>query len=463
MAARRTFLVPIDKRENGLPTNVDAERLVLGSVMLDDVLFPGVRSALEINDFSLEKHRRIYRRMMGLDDRGEKIDRITVHNELMRFGESESCDGLSYLVSLDDGLPQIPKIDSYVRILREKAARRTIIFACENLKNRAQLCSEDLADIIAAGQELFASVDSHQAKAYRSVGDIPTIAACGAGDIEYLRDPELPRGAVVTVTGDAGCGKSTLVTAWARDAWRNKGVPALILDRENPVSVIADRLERLGMEDGPGVRFWGGWLAEEAPVPDNRVILDWVRTSEPRPLVIVDSFSAFHGGDQNDASETRAFMHRCRRLADLGGTVIVIHHDGKAETSKDYRGSSDFKAAVDQAYHIASFGSDGRLDKLVLRPYKSRIGAAGEITYSYAGGRFVRGDIGEARQTVSEQLTAILRTNPGITARKFDDLVNGRGLGRARTFLSEGVLSGSIRRETGPGKAKRYYLAVSDE
>src|ERR1035437_1919643 len=92
----------------GLPTNVDAERFVLGSIMLDDVLFPGVRAALETNDFSLEKHRRIYRRMVGLDDRGEKIDRITVHNEL---------------------------------ILQEKAARRLIIFACANLESRAQLCS----------------------------------------------------------------------------------------------------------------------------------------------------------------------------------------------------------------------------------------------------------------------------------------------------------------------------------
>ena len=445
----------------GLPCNVDAEKFVLGSIMLDDVLFPDVRSALEINDFSLEKHRRIYRRMLGLDDRGEKIDRITVHNELMKFGEVESCDGLSYLVSLDDGLPQIPKIDSYVRILREKAARRTIMFACENLRNRAQLASEDLVDITAAGQELFATVNAHQGTAYQSVEDLPTIAACGTNDIEYLRYPELPRGAIVAATGDAGSGKSTLVTAWLRDAWHTKGVPSLVLDRENPVSVIADRLRRLGMQDGPGVRFWGGWLAEEAPLPDSRVILDWVRRCEPRPIVAVDSFSAFGPLDQNDAGETRAFMNRCRRVADLGATVVVIHHSGKADSAKDYRGSSDFVAAIDQGYHLSSFGCDGKLDRLVLRPFKSRIGAAAEITYSYADGQFLRDDAAEARQTVSEQLTALLRLNPGVTARKFDDLVNDRGLGRnrSRTFLGDGILSGTVRFEQGPKNAKRYFLA----
>ena len=53
--------------------------------------------------------------MGELHERGEKIDRITVANELMKFNELEACDGLSYLVSLDDGLPQIPNLDSYIR------------------------------------------------------------------------------------------------------------------------------------------------------------------------------------------------------------------------------------------------------------------------------------------------------------------------------------------------------------
>src|SRR5262252_7908256 len=112
--------------EKGLPTNVDAERFVLGSILLDDAFYIQAAGALEVQDFSLEKHRRIFRRMGELHERGERIDRITLANELMKFNELESCDGLSYLVSLDDGLPQIPNSESYVKLVKDAATLRSI-------------------------------------------------------------------------------------------------------------------------------------------------------------------------------------------------------------------------------------------------------------------------------------------------------------------------------------------------
>src|SRR6185369_1921769 len=103
-------------------------------------------------------------------------------------------DSLGYLVSLDDGLPQVPNLESYFRILKEKAARRRLIFACENLKSRCSLGSEGLAGIIAEGQELFASVGlDSRAQGYRSVNDLPFLDECGAVEIEYIREPELPK------------------------------------------------------------------------------------------------------------------------------------------------------------------------------------------------------------------------------------------------------------------------------
>src|SRR5579885_2100431 len=115
-----------DITDKGLPTNVDAERLVLGSILLDDSLYIQAAGTLEPEDFSLEKHRRIFKRMGDLQERGERIDRVTVANELLKFNELEACGGLSYLVSLDDGLPRISNLDSYIRIVKDKSVLRRI-------------------------------------------------------------------------------------------------------------------------------------------------------------------------------------------------------------------------------------------------------------------------------------------------------------------------------------------------
>jgi replicative DNA helicase len=139
--------------EKGLPTNVDAERFVLGSILLDDSFYVQAAGTLDADDFSLEKHRRIFKRMGDLQDRGERIDRVTVANELLKFNELEACDGLSYLVSLDDGLPQIPNLDSYIRIVKDKAVLRRIIFASQHMMNRCLLGEEEPGDILAGAEE----------------------------------------------------------------------------------------------------------------------------------------------------------------------------------------------------------------------------------------------------------------------------------------------------------------------
>src|SRR5689334_13620075 len=109
-----TMAAPDIALDKGLPINRDAERFVLGSVLLDDSLFIQVAGVLQAEDFALEEHRRIFLRMAELQERNERIDRVTIFNELLKHNEAETCGGLSYLISLDDGLPRISNIDSYV-------------------------------------------------------------------------------------------------------------------------------------------------------------------------------------------------------------------------------------------------------------------------------------------------------------------------------------------------------------
>mgnify|MGYP001321708279 CR=1 FL=1 len=139
--------------EKGLPANLEAERYVLGSVLLDDSLFVQVAAALEADDFSQEKHRRIFLRMSELHQRGEKIDRVTVAEELSRRNQLEACDGIGYLVSLDEGLPQIYNLDSYIRIVKDKSLLRRVIFTSQSLINRCLAGEEEPLEILAGAEE----------------------------------------------------------------------------------------------------------------------------------------------------------------------------------------------------------------------------------------------------------------------------------------------------------------------
>jgi replicative DNA helicase len=160
--------------EKGLPANLDAERFVLGAVLLDDTAFPTVAAALEPEDFSLEKHRRIFLRMTELHERSERIDRVTLANELRAHNQLESVDGFGYLVSLDEGLPALAHFESYIRIVREKSRRRHLIFAAQRLIDYAIDDTDVTARELAAecSQEFARIANTDSENNLTSVGEI---------------------------------------------------------------------------------------------------------------------------------------------------------------------------------------------------------------------------------------------------------------------------------------------------
>jgi replicative DNA helicase len=139
--------------EKGLPANPDAERFVLGSILLNDSVYLQVAGVLEPDDFSLEKHRRIFARMKDLYERGSRIDRVTVADELMKQAQLESVDGLSYLISLDEGLPELANLDGYIRIVKDKSILRKLIYNAQSVINRCLLGEEEPDAILASTEE----------------------------------------------------------------------------------------------------------------------------------------------------------------------------------------------------------------------------------------------------------------------------------------------------------------------
>lgn len=167
--------------------------MVLGSVLIEDERFLDVGSRLRPEDFSVERHRRIFARMLSLNARGERIDRVTVANELLRENQLEAVGGLEYVVSLDDGLPRVVNLDSYVRIVRENSLLRQMIMVSQATINRCTLATEPAVDILAgAERDLLGLSDSGRKADPATPGEILDQFEGGAN--AFLDPSKRPKG-----------------------------------------------------------------------------------------------------------------------------------------------------------------------------------------------------------------------------------------------------------------------------
>ncbi len=138
--------------ERGMPASIDAERSILGAVLLENPCYNEAAERLRAEDFALDSHQRIFSRMGELIDSGRAVDLVTLTEELARRKEVESVGGVAYLASLTEGLPRRLSIDEYVRIVKDKSLLRQLIGICSSAITRAADQSEDALDVLNAAE-----------------------------------------------------------------------------------------------------------------------------------------------------------------------------------------------------------------------------------------------------------------------------------------------------------------------
>ena len=116
-----------------LPHNLEAERSVLGAVLIHNDAFNQASEVLIPRDFYRDAHRRIFERMIQLSERGNAIDFVTLREELSRSGELDEVGGPAYIAALVDGLPHATNVEYYARIVREKSTLRNLIFSANKI------------------------------------------------------------------------------------------------------------------------------------------------------------------------------------------------------------------------------------------------------------------------------------------------------------------------------------------
>ncbi|MGI9166949.1 MAG: replicative DNA helicase [Pyrinomonadaceae bacterium] len=153
-------LVREQSLERALPNSSEAERAILGGVLLDNGLISQAIELLRPEDFYVPSHRRIFNAMIALFERGGEINPILIGEELKKENALESVGGISFITNLTYGLPHSTNIAHYAKVVRGKSMLRQLIKAANKITQEA-LEQEDEPEIILdhAEQAIFLLAD----------------------------------------------------------------------------------------------------------------------------------------------------------------------------------------------------------------------------------------------------------------------------------------------------------------
>ena len=146
--------------ERALPNSSEAERAILGGVLLDNGLISQAIELLRPEDFYVPSHRRIFNAMVALFERGGEINPILIGEELKKENALESVGGISFITNLTYGLPHSTNIAHYAKVVRGRSMLRQLIKAANKITQEA-LEQEDEPEIILdhAEQAIFLLAD----------------------------------------------------------------------------------------------------------------------------------------------------------------------------------------------------------------------------------------------------------------------------------------------------------------
>ena len=151
--------------ERTLPHNLEAERSVLGAILVHNDAFNLAVQIIDSRDFFRDAHRRVFERMIALNERNDAIDFVTLKEELVRSGELDDVGGPAYVASLADGLPRATNVEYYARIVKEKATLRNLIYAANRILTNAYEADQESDLILDDAESAIFSVADDRMKA----------------------------------------------------------------------------------------------------------------------------------------------------------------------------------------------------------------------------------------------------------------------------------------------------------
>jgi replicative DNA helicase len=176
----------ITTAERVLPHNLEAERSVLGAILIENSAYTLAAQLVQPEDFYRDAHRRIYGKIIALAERRLAVDLVTLKEELARAGELDTVGGPAYVASLVDGVPRATNVEYYAKIVKEKSVLRNLIAAANTILLDAYEADQDAAEILdRAEHSIFQIAEGRIRSGFVSLYDL---AQQGAEAIQKAHD-----------------------------------------------------------------------------------------------------------------------------------------------------------------------------------------------------------------------------------------------------------------------------------
>jgi replicative DNA helicase len=315
--------------ERTLPSNVDAERSLLGSVLVNNENYYRIVESLRHEDFYLDAHRVIFRNMTGLMENSRAVDLITLQDELLRNSSLESAGGIGYLSGLLEGIPHLLNIDHYIEIVRDKSLLRQMINSASRMMADCFDQAEAADAILDKAEQALFNLSEHRTKAgFVSIKEMQADAEklltklyedkemitgvpTGFTDLDRMTSGFQP-GDLVILAARPSMGKTALALNVAEHVALRKGLPVGIFSLEMSKQQLLMRfLCAESLVDAHKVRT--GYIGKD----DFRQLIDALSVVTRAPVYIDDSSSL-------TIMEMRA---KARRLkAEHGLSLLVVDY-----------------------------------------------------------------------------------------------------------------------------------------